>query len=72
MNFHSLKLLQSNQIIYHSLGPANSPLSWNEIAPDDYHLIEGITQDSDENLSINLDDKSLISRERCSLVFPYP
>ena len=34
---------QRNQIIYHSLGPASSPLSWNEIAPGDYQSIEGNT-----------------------------
>ena len=61
---------QRDQIIYHSLGPMNSPLYWNEIVPDDYHFIEGNTQDSDENNSGKMDDRPLNSRERLLIGFP--
>ena len=61
---------RTDHIIYHSLGPTNSPLSWNEIGPDDYHLIEGNNQEANEDLSINLGDRSLISRERLLIGFP--
>jgi sigma-B regulation protein RsbU (phosphoserine phosphatase) len=59
-----------DQIIYHTLGPTNSPFSWNEIAPDDYHFIEGNTQVTDEDLSRKMADRSLNSRERLLIGFP--
>ncbi len=61
---------QRDQIIYHSLGPSNSQLSWNEIASGDYHFIEGNIPDSDEDLSSKRDDRSLNSRERLLIGFP--
>jgi len=61
---------QKDQIIYHSLVSTTSPLSWNEIAPIEYHFIEGNTQDSDVNLSIKKDNRSLNSRERLLIGFP--
>jgi len=61
---------QRDQIIYHSLDPSNSPLSWNEIEPGDCHFIEGNSPDSDEDLSSKGDDRSLNSRERLLIGFP--
>lgn len=61
---------QNNQIVCHPLDSVNSPLSWNEIAPDDYYVIEEITLDSDEEVSIKLDDRSLNSRKRLLIGFP--
>jgi hypothetical protein len=61
---------QSNQIICHSLGTLNSPLSWNEIGLDDYQIIEGLITDTDEATSVKLDNKSLNVKERLLIGFP--
>ncbi len=63
-------ILQSNQIIYHPVGPAISPEAWNEIAQGDYRVVERIISDSEEEISIRLDDKALINRERLLIGFP--
>ena len=44
--------------------------SWSEITPGDYQVVEGIVSDSDEEISIKLDGKSLINRERLLIGFP--
>jgi serine phosphatase RsbU (regulator of sigma subunit)/transcriptional regulator with GAF, ATPase, and Fis domain len=61
---------QSNQIVYHPLGPANSPVTWNEIAPGDTFIVEGFAPDSDEEISIKLDSRSFINHERLLIGFP--
>jgi sigma-B regulation protein RsbU (phosphoserine phosphatase) len=61
---------QSNQIIYHSIGVEKSPLAWNEIEPGDYQVVERIISDSEEEISIKLDSKSLTNRERLLIGFP--
>src|SRR4030042_6144365 len=63
-------ILLTNQIIYHPVGPANSPLTWNEFAPGDYYVIEEIIPECEEELSIQLDSKSLTNRERLLIGFP--
>lgn len=60
----------NNQIICHPIGTANSPPSWNEITPGDYHVIEDITLDVDEEISNKLDVSSLNTRERLLIGFP--
>jgi sigma-B regulation protein RsbU (phosphoserine phosphatase) len=61
---------QTNQIIYHSVSPANLPLAWNEIAPGEYQIVGGINPDSEEEISIKLEGKSIINRERLLIGFP--
>lgn len=61
---------QRDQIIYHSLGPASSPLSWDEIAADDYQSIEGNDLNSDDEFSSKGDNISLSSKERLLIGFP--
>ena len=63
-------ILQSNQIIYHPVDSSGSPLSWNEIALGDYHVVERNLSDTGEEISIRLDDKALLNRERLLIGFP--
>jgi sigma-B regulation protein RsbU (phosphoserine phosphatase) len=69
--FPFIKAIQrSNQIIYHSVGPSNSPIDWNEIEPGEYQVIEQISSDSEEEITIKLDGKSVRNRERLLIGFP--
>jgi sigma-B regulation protein RsbU (phosphoserine phosphatase) len=61
---------QNDQIIFHSMSPASSPLDWNDIAPGEYQVIEGIISDNEENNNIKLDSKLLKNRERLLIGFP--
>ena len=63
-------ILQSNQIIYHPMIHPGLQVTWNEIAPGDYQVVERIISDSEEDVSIRLDDKSLLIRERLLIGFP--
>jgi sigma-B regulation protein RsbU (phosphoserine phosphatase) len=63
-------LLENDRIIYHSLKPDITPTSWIEISPGDYQIIEGVDPDSDDEISIKLDERSLANRERLLIGLP--
>jgi sigma-B regulation protein RsbU (phosphoserine phosphatase) len=62
---------RTDRIIYHSLGPNDLPSSWNKIALNDCQIIEAIDAQSDnEEISIKLDENSIIGREPWLIGFP--
>ncbi len=69
--FPFIKAIQQNdQIVYHVLGPINSPSAWNDIEEGDYYFIERITPELDEEISIKLDESLLANRGRLLIGFP--
>ena len=64
------EIYQGNQILYHSLGVEADPFEWSEINPDDYQIVESIASDTDDEISVKLDGKSLVSSERLLIGFP--
>ena len=63
-------VFECNQIAYHQLEPTSSPLSWKDINPTDFHVIDGIAIDTDEQFTIKLDDKVLRDKSRLLIGFP--
>ncbi len=63
-------ILEYNQIAYHQLDPTSSPANWNKIAVGDIHLFEVISADSEEQVTIKLDEKQLRDKTRLLLGFP--
>ena len=63
-------IMIKNQIAYHQLLAASSPTSWNEIESTELHLIQGVSDDSDEQYSIKLDDDVLREKSRLLIGFP--
>ncbi len=61
---------QNKQIHYHALDTDDYPFTWSEISPGDYQAVEGIISDSDDEISIKLDGKSLKNRRRLLIGFP--
>jgi sigma-B regulation protein RsbU (phosphoserine phosphatase) len=61
---------KDNHILYHSIGAENSPATWCDFVPGNFQVVKGVTPDSDGEISIKLDAKSLVNRERLLLGFP--
>jgi sigma-B regulation protein RsbU (phosphoserine phosphatase) len=59
-----------DRIIYHPLSAEDSPGTWNAITASDYTVIEGIEPDSDEEVTIKLDERSLTNSQRLLIGFP--
>ena len=63
-------IMERNQIGYYQLDPDCTPMEWNDITPEDLHLIESLATDSDEQVSIKLDDQLLHDKARMLIGFP--
>ncbi len=63
-------ILQDKQILYYPLASGYSPATWLEIAAGEASVVEGGSNDSDQAVSIRLDSRSMISRERLLFGFP--
>jgi sigma-B regulation protein RsbU (phosphoserine phosphatase) len=62
---------KTDRIIYYSLSTNDLPASWNKIASNDCQIIEAIDAQSDnEEISIKLDENSIIGREPWLIGFP--
>ncbi len=61
---------QGNQILYQPLGVETDPFEWSEINSGDYRIVESIVSGAEDDISVKLDGKSLISRERLLIGFP--
>lgn len=61
---------QFNHILYHPLGAESTPSNWCDIDQGDYQIVEGVISDVDNEISIKLDPRSLINRERLLFGFP--
>jgi sigma-B regulation protein RsbU (phosphoserine phosphatase) len=61
---------QHNQILYHPLTADDSPLTWCNIGPGEFQVVEEVTSDSETEISLKLDARSLVNRERLLFGFP--
>ncbi len=60
----------SKLIVYHSLSHESSPSMWNEIAHGDYQFVTNVSSEQTDEISIQLDSRSLRMRERLLIGFP--
>jgi sigma-B regulation protein RsbU (phosphoserine phosphatase) len=71
---HEFPLLKEIQkqgmIIYYPLSSEDTPASWNEISSIDYHVLERMTNDTDEDIPIKFDKNSFTGMERLLIGFP--
>jgi serine phosphatase RsbU (regulator of sigma subunit) len=63
-------IYHDNQILFHPLGTDDSLSSWCDIAMGDYQVVEKVISESDEEISIKLDARFLVNRERLLFGFP--
>jgi sigma-B regulation protein RsbU (phosphoserine phosphatase) len=60
----------ANQILYHLLGPDDSPVRWSEFNPGDFQILESMISKDEDGISLILEGKSIITRDRLLIGFP--